>query len=84
MRQKDIHMKNYTAQNIVLQQKGKWFGQYGLCRCPAHDDYNPSLSITEKDGRILWHCFAGCSQQEVYQALILANLLPINGGSNGK
>jgi hypothetical protein len=35
-------------------------------RCPAHDDKGPSLSIKElPDGRVLLHCFAGCSVQEV-------------------
>jgi Mrp family chromosome partitioning ATPase len=38
--------------------------------CPAHDDTNPSLSITETaDGKLLWHCHAGCSQEAVQQAL---------------
>jgi hypothetical protein len=30
--------------------------------CPAHDDRNPSLSVRRApDGRVLVHCFAGCS-----------------------
>ena len=30
-------------------------------RCPAHDDKNPSLSVTEgDDGKVLVTCFAGC------------------------
>ena len=38
--------------------------------CPAHDDNTPSLSITEKpDGTLLWHCFAGCSQEMVQREL---------------
>jgi hypothetical protein len=38
--------------------------------CPAHDDRNPSLSITETaDGKLLWHCFAGCSQEAVQREL---------------
>jgi len=38
--------------------------------CPAHDDTNPSLSITETaDGKLLWKCHAGCSQEAVRQAL---------------
>ena len=34
--------------------------------CPAHDDRNPSMTLRElDDGRILLHCFAGCSVEEV-------------------
>jgi hypothetical protein len=41
-----------------------------LAHCPAHDDANPSLSLTEKaDGTLLWKCFAGCSQEAVREAL---------------
>ena len=38
--------------------------------CPAHDDRNPSLSVTEgTDGRVLLHCHAGCSTEDIRQAL---------------
>jgi DNA-binding transcriptional ArsR family regulator len=41
-----------------------------LAHCPAHDDANPSLSLTEKaDGTLLWKCFAGCSQDAVQREL---------------
>lgn len=44
---------------------GRWSG-----RCPAHDDRDPSLSITEKDdGTILIHCHAGCGALEVLSAV---------------
>ncbi len=36
--------------------------------CPAHADNNPSLSIYEKDGRILLHCFAGCATEDICNA----------------
>ncbi len=37
--------------------------------CPAHDDHNPSLSVSEVDGKILIHCFAGCSYDDVKSVL---------------
>jgi hypothetical protein len=40
-----------------------------MARCPAHDDRTPSLAITERDGRLLVHCFAGCEQSAVIAAL---------------
>jgi len=41
-----------------------------LARCPAHNDKNPSLKLTElSDGRILVHCFAGCATHDVLSAI---------------
>ncbi len=39
------------------------------CRCPAHADKKPSLHVTEKNGKVLVKCFAGCSQEAVIEAL---------------
>ncbi len=36
--------------------------------CPAHADRNPSLSISEKDGRILIRCMTGCVTEDVCKA----------------
>jgi hypothetical protein len=42
-------------------------------RCPAHGDRSPSLSIAEgRDGRVLIHCFAGCTVDDILSALKLA------------
>lgn len=53
----------------------------GMCRCPAHDDRTPSLSVRERDGRIRLFCFAGCSSTDVIAALRSRGLWPIPGGS---
>lgn len=38
--------------------------------CPAHDDKNPSLSVSEgNDGRILLNCHTGCHFDKVVLAL---------------
>lgn len=40
------------------------------CRCPAHDDRNPSLSIRAgDDGRALVNCHAGCTVDAVCGAI---------------
>lgn len=39
------------------------------CMCPVHKDRNPSLGITEKDGKILINCFAGCDTANVLAAV---------------
>lgn len=42
-------------------------------RCPAHEDSSPSLSIRAgSDGRVLLHCFAGCSLAEILAKLKLS------------
>jgi putative DNA primase/helicase len=38
-------------------------------RCPAHDDRRPSLSVRVIDGRLVFHCFAGCREREILAAL---------------
>jgi putative DNA primase/helicase len=40
-----------------------------VARCPAHDDRDPSLSVSVKEGRVLIHCFAGCAPEAVLQAV---------------
>ena len=50
---------------------GRW-----MARCPSHDDRSPSLSITERNGTLLVHCFAGCRQAEVIAALRARGLWP--------
>lgn len=39
-----------------------------MARCPAHDDRSPSLSLRESDGKILLHCFAGCTVEAICAA----------------
>jgi hypothetical protein len=40
-----------------------------MARCPAHDDNEASLSITEKEGKILLHDFGGCPIEAVCRAI---------------
>ena len=39
--------------------------------CPAHEDKNPSLTITIKDKKILLHCHAGCTTEAILTSLNL-------------
>ena len=47
-------------------------------RCPAHADTSPSLRVTDADGKILLHCFAGCEPHAICSALglSLSDLFP--------
>jgi len=38
--------------------------------CPVHDDSSPSMTVTEKDGKVLCHCFScGANGYDVIKAL---------------
>lgn len=37
--------------------------------CPSHSDKKNSLSITEENGKLLMNCFAGCSYEQIIEAL---------------
>ena len=53
-----------------------------IARCPGHDDRSPSLGINvAEDGRMLVICHAGCTTDDVLQAvdLEMADLFNDNG-----
>ena len=55
---------------ILSRLKGvKQSGTGSTALCPAHDDRKSSLSISEKENRILLHCHAGCKTEDVCAAL---------------
>lgn len=57
------------AREIVDSLGGTWRRGRGMCRCPAHEDRTPSLSVSLGRRAILFHCFAGCPNEEVIAAL---------------
>lgn len=60
-------------------QQPRRCGEGMISRCPAHEDHVPSLSHREApDGRVLVHCFGGCSVADVVRAmgLRLSDLFP--------
>jgi putative DNA primase/helicase len=70
-------MLRINAEFIARSLKGKRSGAGFVAHCPSHDDRNPSLSITEaKDGRVLFKCHAGCTQDDVLEALRELGLRP--------
>ena len=52
-----------------------------MARCPSHEDNNPSLSIAEREGRILLNCFAGCTAESIVGAVGLQLSDLFAGGS---
>ena len=58
-----------TARRLCESRGGRWSDTKGMARCPAHDDRTPSLGVILGRHAILLHCFAGCDQASVIQAL---------------
>ncbi|MEJ5367768.1 MAG: VapE domain-containing protein [Bryobacteraceae bacterium] len=51
-------------------------GSGWVAKCPSHDDRNPSLSLTERGGKLLVFCHGGCDSRAVVAALRARNLWP--------
>lgn len=58
-----------TGAKLVQRLGGAWHGNGGMCRCPAHNDRTPSLSVRVGDTRLLFECFAGCETHDVLCAI---------------
>jgi len=66
-----------NAEEIARALGGRRSGKGWLCKCPAHKDKHPSLSVDEgRDGKVLVVCRAGCSQADVIDALRDRGLWP--------
>ena len=55
--------------DLVGALGGTWSGASALCRCPAHNDRTPSLSLRQGDHGFLVYCYAGCDSGQVLRAL---------------
>lgn len=77
----DVQTSTPPSVELVLArlERVRKVGTGFTARCPAHEDRTASLSITAgNDGRILAHCFAGCSVHDVVGAigLTIGDLFP--------
>jgi len=59
------------AELLTARLGGRWYGgeRYGACRCPVHDDRNPSLTLRDGDRGILVKCHSGCDSQAIVDEL---------------
>jgi putative DNA primase/helicase len=64
-----------NARTITKALGGHWHGIYGIARCPAHEDREPSLSIRDGEQELIVNCFAGCNWQDVKTELRRRGLL---------
>jgi putative DNA primase/helicase len=59
-----------SAEAIATALGGRKAGAAWMACCPAHQDRDPSLAITDaKDGSVLVRCHSGCDQRAVIEAL---------------
>lgn len=61
-----------SAEDLLsrLEKSRKTGSGTWIACCPAHKDKNPSMTVRElDDGRVLVHCFAGCSTEDVLGAV---------------
>lgn len=66
---------------FVSSLEGKREGRAYRCRCPVHG--GRSLMVTEKQGRPVWHCMAGCSPRSVIAELVEMGLWEQKGERHG-
>lgn len=57
---------------------------HGLKHCPGHEDKNPSLQVSQNNGKILVKCHAGCSQDRVIEGLKARGLWPSRNGDRSE
>ena len=57
------------TRRLVERLGGRWTAHGGMCRCPAHADNRPSLSIRLGERALLFKCFAGCETIDVLRAI---------------
>lgn len=73
-----------SAETIARALGGHRTGAGWKACCPAHEDHDPSLSITAgKDGKVLLKCFAGCAQLQVIDTLQSRGLWERRGRHSG-
>lgn len=63
-----------AGERIVRCLGGTWSNGWGMCRCPAHNDRTPSLSVRCGRTTLLFKCFAGCTIAEILTALRIERL----------
>ena len=68
-----------SAEDIARRLGGKRSGRQWKCRCPAHDDKEPSCIIYDGRTHVQFRCMAGCPSEAIVLALCDRGIL---GGRN--
>jgi hypothetical protein len=73
--------------HIVAKALGhaKKAGNGFVCSCPCHDDQHASLSLSESaDGKLLFYCHVGCSQEILAEEFRRRGWLGANHGESAR
>lgn len=74
-----------TAESMAKALGGHRAGSTWMACCPAHEDREPSLSISSgRDGKVLVRCHAGCDQRDVIAILRERGLWEATGRALGR
>jgi putative DNA primase/helicase len=77
-------MTSSEAEDIARGLGGTKSGDGWKCRCPAHDDTEPSLSVSEgRDGKTMLKCHAGCEFEDITRELEHKGLWKKGNGHSG-
>ena len=68
---------------LVHRLGGHWHHASGMCHCPAHDDRTPSLSVRVGSRALLFKCFAGCSNEDIFRSLRAQGIAVPREGAGG-
>lgn len=74
-----FHVAEATAEPLLQRLDGlQRSGTGWRARCPACSGRSRKLSVTERDGRVLVHCFGGCPAEDVLSSvgLVWADVMP--------
>ena len=65
-----FHVQSATAEPLLQRlERVQKSGNGWRARCPACGGTSPKVTITERDGKVLLHCFGGCKAIEVLEAV---------------
>lgn len=64
------------ADVLAAAVRAKRVGRQYACRCPAHDDHDPSLTFWQGERAIRVKCWSGCSPIEVIRAFVANGVWP--------
>lgn len=70
MKTQEREVSRVTFDDAVAILEARQSGNQFIARCPAHEDRNPSLSLTRGDnGELLAFCHAGCPFESILDAI---------------